>query len=305
MVVAERTVQPRSGPLGDSGRAAGAVATFDDAVRSTSMSQVISIGDADDPRVADYRHLNDQAARRAMEGAEFFMSEGWVSIERLLDSGHRFRSALLSPSRVNRFLPFTDRPELEGVPVYVADGPVMDAIVGFHLPRGVLVAANRRPLAAIDHLATTSRRLVVLEALNDDENVGAIARAARAFDVDGMLLSPTCTDPYHRRTVRVSMGEILHLPVARATVDDWPVALDVLHAAGFETWALTPDPAAEDIWHAPVPDRLAIMVGAEGPGLGVDTQTAATRRVRIPISGAVDSLNVGHAAAIAFAATSR
>ena len=107
------------------------------------MNAPITIDDADDPRVVDYRHLNDQSVRRDVERDEFFMSEGWMSIERLLDSGHRFRSALLSPSRDNRFRPYLDRPELAGVPVYVADGDVMDAIVGFHLPRGVLVSADR------------------------------------------------------------------------------------------------------------------------------------------------------------------
>jgi tRNA G18 (ribose-2'-O)-methylase SpoU len=269
------------------------------------VNATITIDDPSDPRIADYRHLNDQATRSRMEGDEFFMSEGWMSIDRLIDSGHRFRSALLSPSRVSRFLPYLSRPELTDVPVYVADGDVLDRIVGFRLPRGVLVAAERRPLVSVEELAHTSKRLVVLEALNDDENVGAIARTARAFDVDGMLLSPTCTDPYHRRTVRVSMGEILHMRVARADASVWPVALDTLHDAGFETWALTPAGDADDLWRTSVPDRLALVVGAEGPGLTPATLKLASRRIRIPISDAVDSLNVGHAAAIAFAATTR
>lgn len=269
------------------------------------MHATITIDDPDDPRLADFRHLNDQATRHRMEGDEFFMSEGWMSIERLLDSGHRFRSALLSPSRVSRFQPYRSHEGLSGVPVYVADGEVMDRIVGFHLPRGVLVSAFRKPLVTVAELAATARRIVVLEALNDDENVGAIARAARAFDVDGIVLSPTCTDPYHRRTVRVSMGEILHMRVARADPEGWPGALGTLHSAGFETWAMTPATDASDIWDTPVPERLAIVLGAEGPGLTDGAFALASRRVRIPISTSVDSLNVGHAAAIAFAATSR
>ncbi len=240
-----------------------------------------------------------------MEGGEFFLSEGWMSIDRLLDSHHRFRSVLLSPSRVRRFLPYLERPELADVPVYVAEHEVMAELVGFGLPRAVLVAAQRKPLTPIADLVSTSRRLIVLEALNDDENVGAISRAARAFDIDGMLLSPTCTDPYHRRTVRVSMGEILHMRVARAAPEEWPHALATLTAAGFETWAMTPDSDAAELWEAAVPDRLAIMLGAEGPGLTAEALGRATRRIRIPISSAVDSLNVGHAAAITFAAVSR
>jgi len=269
------------------------------------MDGTIIVGDPEDPRLADFRRLNDQAARREMEGDEFFLSEGWMSIERLIDSEHVFRSVLLSPSRVNRFRQYMERPELEGVPVYVAERHVMGDIVGFDLPRAVLVSASRRPLATVEHLAATTNRLIVLEALNDDENVGAIARAARAFDFDGVLLSPTCTDPYHRRTVRVSMGEILHMRVARATPDAWPSTLGTLHAAGFESWAMTPAADAAELWCADVPERLAVVLGAEGPGLTQAVLENATKRVRIPISSAVDSLNVGHAAAITFAAVTR
>ncbi len=269
------------------------------------MEVTITISDPDDPRVADYRQLNDQAARRAIEGDEYFLAEGWITIERVIDSGHEFRSVLLSPSRVNRFLPYLAVPQLLGVPVLVAEAEVMSRIVGFDLPRGVLVSAFRQPLTTVQSLAKSSRRLIVLEALNDNENVGAIARAARAFGIDGIILSPTCTDPYYRRTVRVSMGEILHMRVARATPGEWPAVLEILHAAGFESWAMTPAADADDLWSVTVPERLAIMLGAEGPGLTDLALSVATRRIRIPISRDVDSLNVGHAAAITFAAIAR
>jgi len=265
----------------------------------------IWIDDPDDPRLADFRRLNDQAERRRVEGDEFFISEGWLSIDRLLDSAHGFRSVLLSPSRVRRFQPFMSRPELDGVPVFVADGEVMNRIVGFDLPRAVMVSAARRPLSTVEDLARTTNRLIVLEGLNDHENVGAIARAARAFGIEGLVLDPTCVDPYTRRTVRVSMGEILHMRVARAGRADWPGVLDTLHHSGFETWAMTPDDGAIDLWSAAVPERLAVMLGAEGPGLTESALALATRRVRIPISSSVDSLNVGHAAAITFAAIAR
>ena len=82
-------------------------------------------------------------------------------------------------------------------------------------------------------LVSTARRLAVLEGLNDNENLGAIARAAKAFGIDGLLLDPTCTDPYSRRTVRVSMGEVLTLPIARATAGDWPAALAAVARSRF------------------------------------------------------------------------
>ena len=267
--------------------------------------RVIVIDDPDDVRLTDYRELNNQPARTAMEGDEFFMAEGYMAIDRLIDSGHRLRSVLLGPTRVKRFLPYLDRRELAGVPVFVAEHDVMERIVGFNLHRGVLASGFRKPYPKVNELARTATRLAVLEALNDNQNVGAIARAARAFGFDAMVLSPNCTDPYYRRTVRVSMGEVLHMPTTRVAVGEWPAALDTLHDLGFDTWAMTPASDAADLWHITVPQRLAVVFGAEGPGLDAATMQRTTHRVRIPIASDVDSLNVGHAAAVTFAAVNR
>ena len=272
---------------------------------SADSNTPIIVDDPDDPRLADYRELNNQPVRTAMEGDEFFMAEGYMAIDRLIDSGHELRSVLLGPTRVKRFLPYLERPELARVPVFVAEHDVMERIVGFNLHRGVLASGFRKPYPAVAELAANATRLAVLEELNDNQNVGAIARAARAFGFDAMVLSPKCTDPYYRRTVRVSMGEVLHLPTARVPDGEWPDALDTLHDLGFETWAMTPAADAADLWSMPIPERLAVMFGAEGPGLRPATMQRATRRVRIPIASNVDSLNVGHAAAVTFAAVNR
>lgn len=269
------------------------------------VSSVTYIVDPADPRVDDYRELNSIAVRTVMEGDEFFMGEGYVPIDRMLDSGHRMRSVLLHPKRLKRFIPTMERPEMAGVPVYVGEQEVIAEIVGFNMYRSCLASAFRAPMPTVEDLARSCRRLVVLEALNDDQNVGAIARAARAFGIDGIVISPTCNDPYQRRTVRVSMGEILHMPVARASAEDWPGALDTLRSNGFQTWAMTPAAGAVDLWDIDVPDRVAVVLGAEGHGLETATMDASTHRVRIPISSNVDSLNVGHAAAVTFAAIGR
>jgi len=273
--------------------------------RSSLPAGVTHVVDPDDPRLDDYRQLNSIAVRAEMERDEFFLGEGYVPIDRMLDSGHRMRSVLLHPKRLGRFVPTMSRHEMDGVPVYVAEQPVLAEVVGFNIDRCCLASAFRAPMPTVSELAHMSRRLVVLEALNDDQNVGAIARAARAFGVDGMIISPNCNDPYQRRTVRVSMGEILHVPVARAGHGEWPGALRTLHDAGFDTWAMTPDSSAVDIWDMEVSDRIAIVLGAEGHGLDVETMNASAHRVRISISADVDSLNVGHAAAIALAAIGR
>ncbi len=264
---------------------------------------ITPIGRADDPRLDDYRTLNDQAFRRRYEGDELFIVEGYVAIDRLIESGHEVRSVLLAPSRVERFSDSAHRLGARGVAVYVVDRDVIADVVGFDLHRGVIASAARRPHPSLDELSASARRLAVLEGLNDAENLGAIARAARAFGIDGLVIDPTCTDPYSRRTVRVSMGEVLTLPIAR--VDAWSTVADQLSSAHFESWAMTPAADSVDLWSAEVPERLAVCLGAEGPGLSRGLLAAADLRVRIPIEPEVDSLNVAQAAAITFAAITR
>ena len=94
------------------------------------------------------------------------------------------------------------------------------------------------------------------------------------------------------------MGELLHLPIVRC--DEWATTFDEVAAAGFEIWALTPSPSATDIFTLTPPQRWALVVGAEGPGLSGET-LARCINVRIPMRNGVDSLNVGHAVAAALA----
>jgi tRNA G18 (ribose-2'-O)-methylase SpoU len=264
---------------------------------------MIAIDDPADVRLSDYRDLRDPAARRRIEGTELFIAEGPVAIERLLASAHTVRSVLVSEEKYARMAPLFAGRE---VTVYVVTRALLGEIVGFDLHRGAIAAADRRPHPTLAELVSTSRRLAVLEGLNDPENLGAVARSARAFGVDGFVLDPTCIDPYTRRTVRVSMGEILFLPCARVPPDDWPgAALMELRTAGFATWALTPAADAGDIWSMRVPARVALLFGAEGPGLSAATIEAAGTRVRLPIAPDVDSLNVAAAAACTFAIVGR
>jgi tRNA G18 (ribose-2'-O)-methylase SpoU len=260
----------------------------------------VTIEDPSDQRVADYFELADPAARRRREREELFVVESITAIERLLESPFQIRSVLVTPRAHARLAPRLDGVD---VPVYVASREILAATVGFDLHRGAVAAANRRPLPPLAGVLDNARLVVVLEGLNDAENLGAIARSARALGVDAAVLDPKCIDPYYRRIVRVSMGEVLLLPIARA--QRWPDDLDAIRRAGFPLWALTPDRTAADLWHLDSPARVALLLGAEGAGVSDAALAAADRRVRIPISPAVDSLNVGHAAAIAFAALGR
>jgi tRNA G18 (ribose-2'-O)-methylase SpoU len=163
----------------------------------------------------------------------------------------------------------------------------------------VLASADRGAPADPAALVAGVRVVAVAEGLGDHENVGALFRNAAAFGVDAVLLDPTTADPLYRRSVRVSLGHVLRVPHARLPA--LPAGLGVVRAAGLEVVALTPASDAEPVSAlAPGGPPVALVVGAEGPGLTAATLAAADRRVRIPLAAGVDSLNVATAAAVAF-----
>ncbi|HQZ35808.1 MAG TPA: RNA methyltransferase [Ilumatobacteraceae bacterium] len=255
----------------------------------------IEIDSADDPRVADYLGLRDRGD--AADTLDHFIAESELVLTRLVTSRFRPKSFLLSPARYERL---KDVVEPTRMPVYVASRAVMTQIAGFDVHRGALASVKRRQNPTLPDVLAGARRVLVLEGSNDKENIGAVARSARALGFDAMLLDPTCADPYSRRAVRVSMGEMLHLPVMRC--ERWPSPIEYLEKAGFETWALTPAPEANSLFDMGMPDKVALIAGAEGPGLTAEARAAARFHVRIPMHRGVDSLNLGHALAIAMAA---
>ncbi|MGY1846512.1 MULTISPECIES: TrmH family RNA methyltransferase [unclassified Blastococcus] len=265
------------------------------------MPAPVVITDPADPRVADFRDLKagDRPAGRE-RGTGPVIVEGVPAVERLLASPYRVRAVFGVPGRVAAL-------GLPGdVPAFEADKWVLSEVIGFRLTRGVVASADRLPPADPDEVLTGPdpagpRRLAVLEALNDAENLGSIARSAVALGVDGLLLDPRCADPLYRRSVRVSMGHVLSLPFA--VLPDWPAGLARLHEAGYLTVALTPAADAVDLGDVDprAHPRTAVLLGAEGPGLTPEAQRTARVRARIPMRTGVDSLGVAAAAAVAFA----
>lgn len=244
------------------------------------------ISDPDDPRVADYLHLADPARR-----VGFFIVEGWEAVVRLLRTDWPIRSVLVSADKADRLA------APSGVPLLVATQEVVEATVGFQLHRGVVAAVEIRPLPEVVEVASSCQTMVVLEGLNDHENLGAIIRTVAALGIDGVVLDPTCADPFYRRCVRVSMGAVLTVPMARSS--RWPEDLDLLKEKGFTLVAMTPVSDARDIRELEQLSRVAVMMGSEASGLSGEAMAAADERVRIPQASGMDSLNVGHAAAIA------
>ena len=260
------------------------------------MARVIPVHDRDDPRLVEVSGLNDAQARAVTEAEHgCFVVEGLLVLEAVvLQSPYRLRSVLVAESKLDRVLGVLGDTDVD---VFVGSPALLESVTGFPIHRGIIASAARILLPTVDELVADAGRIALVEGLNDHENMGAMYRNAAAFGIDAILLDPTAADPLYRRSVRVSMGHLLHVPWTRTA--PLPEGLVPLQGAGFTTVALTPagDVSIHDLEPT---ERLAWLVGAEGPGLDEATMDAADVRVRIPIRSSVDSLNVATAAAIAF-----
>lgn len=260
----------------------------------------IAIDDLGDPRIEEFVGLRDADLRRRREApggdlAGIFIAEGDIVVERALRAGYRLRSLLVDGTRTQP-LPAAVPGD---VPVYAAAPEVVLRITGMAMHRGCIASFDRRPVAPLDEVIAGAVRVVVLENLTNPTNLGVIARSAVALGADALVLDPSCCDPLYRRASRVAMGEVFALPYAWAP--PFPGGLNALVEAGFELLALTPAASAQsidDVTFGP-DERVALVLGAEGPGLRPETMAHIDRPVRIPLHGSVDSLNVAAAAAIA------
>ncbi|HZC53978.1 MAG TPA: RNA methyltransferase [Mycobacterium sp.] len=260
---------------------------------------VQDVDDPGDPRLDDFRDLNSVDRRPDLPtGKALVIAEGVLVVQRMLVSRFTPHALLGTDRRLAELkADLADAP----APFYRSSPEVMARVVGFHLNRGVLAAARRVPEPSVAQVVDGARTVAVLEGVNDHENLGSIFRNAAGLGVDAVVFGSGCADPLYRRAVRVSMGHALLVPYARAT--NWPGDLMTLRDKGFRLLAMTPHSQAcalAEAMAAARDDRVAVLVGAEGPGLAPATLRLSDVRVRIPMSRGTDSLNVATAAALAF-----
>ncbi|MGA9746912.1 MAG: RNA methyltransferase [Nocardioides sp.] len=260
------------------------------------MAELIEVDDADDPRLADYRDLRDVELRKHLEAEHgLFLAEGERVVRRAVEAGYAARSFLMAPrwlSGLGDVLATTD------APCFVVSEALAEEVTGFHVHRGALASLHRNPLPSVEEVLDGARTVLVLEDIVDHTNVGAILRSGAALGIDAVLLSPRCADPLYRRSVKVAMGAVFSLPWTR--VEEWYDALPALSALGFTTVAMTlaDDAAPLEAAVAGI-DKVALVLGSEGPGLSPRWQLAADRRAVIEMREGIDSLNVAAAAAVA------
>lgn len=258
--------------------------------------KIVSIDSLEHPSLAPYARLTEAQLRNRLHPCEgLFICESAKVIRVALAAGMQPVSFLAERKYIDTQVralaePFPD------LPVYTAERPVLAALTGYELSRGVLCAMRRPPERGVGEVCRGARRVAVLDSVVNSENTGAIFRAAAALGIDALLLTRTCCDPLNRRACRVSMGTVFQLPWT------WLDHYDQLADLGFSTVALALTDRSVPIDHPSLraSDRLAIIMGTEGDGLPDTLLRRCDHVARIPMHRHVDSLNVAAAAAVAF-----
>jgi tRNA G18 (ribose-2'-O)-methylase SpoU len=268
------------------------------------MAQIVEIADWNAPELDVYARLTEAQLRNKRQPEKgIFIAESAKVIGHGLDAGYEPISLLLDRKQLAGNQALLDR--CGDIPAYTGDSELLENLTGYRLTRGVLCAMRRKKNPTVEEICKNARRLAVLEGIVDPTNVGAIFRSAAALHMDGVLVTPTCCDPLHRRAVRVSMGTVFQVPwtVIGKSAQDWPeMGLKQLHDLGFSTAAMALSDRAISV-DAPElmgEPRLAVVLGTEGNGLSSGTIAQCDYTVCIPMAHGVDSLNVAAASAVAF-----
>ena len=238
-----------------------------------------------------FRDLRHREAERRATDLGLFFAESPEVIARIGRSGGTIVDVVVSERRAQRL----DSMSLGDAAVSILAEDELYSLVGFEMHRG-MIASVERPTAARLEEIEGHPMVAVLEGINDHQNLGAIIRSGVALGVSAFVLDPTTADPFYRRCVRVSMGTVVSVPLVR--VESWPDAIGGLGWA----WRVALTPAGNaDLSTLEAPGPVALMFGSEGDGLSAGALDRADVRARISMERAVDSINVSHAAAIAFA----
>lgn len=269
------------------------------------MPQIVEVTDLALPGLAAYAHLTQAQLRSRLEPEKgILIAESPKVIATALDAGCEPVSLLMERRQIDG--PARDLlARCPDVPVYTGERALLAELTGYTLTRGVLCAMRRPRQPGVEAACAGARRVAVLENIVDAANLGAIFRSAAALGMDAVLVTPSCCDPLCRRAVRVSMGAVFQLPWARIGEEaaQWPQpGLRRLQGMGFKTVAMALRADAVELGdpRLAAEEKLAVVLGTEGDGLGAGTVAGCDYTVRIPMAHQVDSLNVAAAAAVAF-----
>jgi tRNA G18 (ribose-2'-O)-methylase SpoU len=277
---------------------------------TTVSIHIIHIDSLDIPELVPYRTL-----KRPLEHQRqgIFIAEGEKVVRRFLESPLTVISILLTEEWLAVYRPLLEARKVgngaEGdkmIKVFVAEKKILESIVGINLHQGIM-ALGKIPApkgfatgTAIEEILKRSQKpycFVALDGITNAENMGVIVRNCAAFGVNAIIVGETSCDPYLRRAVRNSMGNIFSVPIIYA--NNLAESLNTLHHEfAMCTIAADPQQGTAPLMKFDFSADCCLVFGSEGNGISAHVRKTCSDAVTIPMANKVDSLNVASATAV-------
>lgn len=255
------------------------------------------------PRSGRIKAARRLADRRTRGELQRFLVEGPQLLAEALATDGTVLEVYATPAAAERYAELQSRTD---VPWQLADEPALRSLSDTVTPTGLVAVCDAtRVLRPAAEATPPEARLVALCAdIRDPGNAGAIIRCADAAGADAVLLAGESVDPLNPKVVRASVGSLFHLPIARA--GSVAETTERLQSEGFSVLAATGH-GDVDLFEADglLSGRTVWLFGNEAHGLPAELADRADHRVRIPIFGRAESLNLGAAAAVCLYASAR
>lgn len=255
------------------------------------------------PRIVAARRLH---RRRDRDATRRFLAEGPQAVREALAVPGVVVELFGTPAALDRHPELAARAAGEDVPVSEVTDEALAALAETVAPQGLVALCRHLDVPLDRALAAGPRLVAVLAEIRDPGNAGTVLRTADAAGAGAVVFAGDAVDPYNGKCVRASAGSLFHLDVVRAA--DPRQVVDALRAAGHTVLATTGygDDDLDDLADA---GRLAAptawLFGSEAHGLPEELTAAADARVRVPLHGRAESLNLAAAAAVCLYSSAR
>lgn len=244
------------------------------------------------PRVVAARKLTTRSGRRH---SGRFLAEGAQVVDEALRHG-TVREVFVTDAAASRNDALVQRARSAEVEITRINGRAAELLSETVTPQGLVAVCERVDVAMTAALTGRPRTVVVLVGVSDPGNAGTVLRVADAAGADAVIFADESVDPHNGKCVRASTGSLFHLPVTLAA--DLAEVLAACEAAGLVLTA-TDGAAGRDITEMRDLGRpRAWLFGSEAHGLDDRLHSRAVQRVRVPIYGRAESLNLATAAAV-------
>jgi TrmH family RNA methyltransferase len=216
-------------------------------------------------------------------------------VKEALNSSYEFESIICDQKGSETLEGYADIIHERGIPCYSVTDEVMAAVSTTVTPQGITAICHMLHMELTELLALIPSFLLVANRIRDPGNLGNMVRVADAAGTEGMIVCSESVDIYNPKTVRSTAGSIFHLPIS---IDiGLAEAVHEMHERGYTVYAADAHHGS-DMWEIEWPDRLALVMGNEAWGIPEEEEALADARVRIPLFGKAESLNVSAAAAV-------